>query len=81
MTKREIFYIVMMVISIVIMIVGVLLCSDANSVWDVQMAQITSGLNISPVWWTPTRIWGDICLLGGLLSLIGFGILTVYEFD
>jgi hypothetical protein len=81
MTKKEIFYIVMMVISIIILIVGVVLCKDANSVWDVQMAQITSGLDISPVWWTPTRIWGDICMLGGLLSLIVFGILTAYEFD
>ena len=81
MTKREIFYIVMMVISIIITIVGMVLFSDSNAAWDVQMAQITSGLDISPVWWTPTRIWGNICLLGGLPSLIGFGILTYYEFN
>lgn len=81
MTKRGIFYIVMIVISLITLIAGLFLCSDANAVWDVQIAQITSGLDIAAVFWTPTRIWGAICLLGGIVSLIGFGILASFEFD
>ena len=81
MTKRDIFYIVMIVISLITLIAGMILCSEANSIWDIQMAQITSGLDISPVWWTPTRIWGDICLLGGIIGLIGMGILAAFEFN
>ena len=80
MTKRGIFYIVMILISLIIMIVGMILCNEANSVWDIQMAQITSGLDTTPIWWTSNRIWGVIYLLGGIVSLIIFGILSYFEF-
>jgi hypothetical protein len=39
-------YIVMMAISIIIMIIGVVMYIDANSIWDVQTTQITSCLDI-----------------------------------
>ena len=81
MIKRKFFYEMMMVISIIILIAGIILCIDENAAWDVQMAQITSGMDISPVFWTDTRILGVAYLLGGILNLIGFGILTVNEFD
>ena len=71
----------MIVITLIALIMGMILCSEANAVWDVQIAQITSGLDITAVYWTPTRIWGAICILGGIVGLIVFGILTAFEFD
>lgn len=80
MRKRGIFYIVMILISLITTIVGVILCNEANSVWEIQKAQVTSGLDITHIWWTSNRIWGVIYLIGGYISLIIFGILSYFEF-
>lgn len=83
MTKKEIPYIVVIIVIVTLinLIAGVILCSEANSIWDIQMAQITSGLDVSPVYWTQTRVGGAICLLVGLICLIGMSIIAVHEFN
>lgn len=80
MRKRGFFYIVMIHISLITTIVSVILCNEANSVWNNQMTQTTSGLDITPIWWSSNHIWGVIYLLGGFISLIIFGILSYFEF-
>jgi hypothetical protein len=80
MTKRGIFYIMMSIVSLIIMIVGWIMCNEANSVWENQISQITSGLDITPIWWTSNRIWGVIYLIGGYISILIFGILLYFEY-
>ena len=85
MTKKTIFYIVMLFISLVIMIAGTIMCVYANSVWETQMNQIiTTGLEsleTLPIWMSSIRIWGTSCLLVGAIGFIVFGTLASCELD
>ena len=85
MTKKTIFYIVMLFISLVIMIAGTIMCVYANSVWETQMNQIiTTGLEsleTLPIWMSSIRIWGTSCLLVGAIGFIVFGTLASCKLD
>lgn len=56
MTKRGIIYLVLSILFLGLCILGCCLCADARADYAYQIAQVTSGLDITPVFWTTNRI-------------------------
>lgn len=56
MTKRGIIYLVFSILGLALCILGCCLCADARADYAYQIAQVTSGLDITPVFWTTNRI-------------------------
>ena len=56
MTKRGIIYLIFSILGLALCILGCCLCADARADYAYQIAQVTSGLDITPVFWTANRM-------------------------
>ena len=81
MTKRGIIYLIFSILGLALCILGCCLCADARADYAYQIAQVTSGLDITPVFWTTNRIWGIITGFGGLIGWLAFGVATLFVED
>lgn len=81
MTKRRIVCLILSILFFGLCILGCCLCAETRAGYAYQIAQVTSGLDITPVFWTANRILGIITGVCGLVGWLAFGVATFFEED
>ena len=63
------------IVAVVVLIIGVLMVDNANTLWDEHLSRIASGSDENLPFWTVQRIFGGIFTTLGAIVASGISIL------
>lgn len=63
------------IVAVVVLIIGILLISNANTLWDEHLARVAAGSDEALPFWTGQRIFGAVLTALGAFTASGASIL------